>query len=45
MVRAVATAADREPVVMGKPSKMMFETIRQMCPEMLPPKTIMIGDR
>ena len=45
IVSAVATAAGREPIVMGKPSKMMFEVVQQTYPEVKPERTIMIGDR
>ena len=45
MVAAVATAAGRKPVVLGKPSKFMFEIVQKRHPEIDPARTLMIGDR
>ena len=45
MVAAVATAADRKPVVLGKPSKFMFEIVQKRHPAIQPGRTLMIGDR
>ena len=45
MVQAVATAAGRQPVVLGKPSKFMFEIVQKRHPGILPERTLMIGDR
>ena len=45
MVAAVATAAGRQPVVLGKPSKFMFEIVQKRHPGILPERTLMIGDR
>ncbi len=45
IVSAVATAACRTPVVMGKPSPEMFHAVRRMHPEIRPERTLMIGDR
>ena len=45
MVNAVATAAGREPIVMGKPHPMMFETVKKKYPQVDPSRTLMIGDR
>ena len=42
---AVATAAGRDPVVMGKPHPAMFEEVRKSHPEIDPKRTLMIGDR
>ncbi|CAL4069349.1 unnamed protein product, partial [Meganyctiphanes norvegica] len=44
MVKAVETAAERKPVVMGKPSAEMFEVIRKTN-NLDPSRTLMIGDR
>lgn len=41
---AVKTAAEREPVVMGKPSQVMFEFVRKSY-NLDPSRTLMIGDR
>ena len=45
MVAAVATAAGRTPVVLGKPSKFMFEIVQKRHPGIVPSRTLMIGDR
>jgi len=45
MVAAVATAAGRKPVVLGKPSKFMFEIVQKRHPAIEPERTLMIGDR
>jgi len=45
MVQAVATAAGRQPVVLGKPSKFMFEIVQRRHPGIQPERTLMIGDR
>ena len=42
---AVATAAGRDPVVMGKPHPAMFEEVRKSHPSIDPKRTLMIGDR
>ena len=50
IVRAVATAACREPVILGKPYAPMFEHIQQLYEEdagapLDPSRTLFIGDR
>ena len=45
MVAAVATAAGRQPVGLGKPSKFMFEIVARRHPGIVPARTLMIGDR
>lgn len=45
MVAAVTTAAGRQPVVLGKPSKYMFEIVQRRHPGIQPARTLMIGDR
>lgn len=45
MVAAIAASAEREPVVMGKPSPMMFEVVQKHHPDVDPKRTLMIGDR
>ncbi len=45
VVSAVATAAGRKPVVMGKPHPAMFEAVKRMRPQTSPDRTLMIGDR
>ncbi|XP_050697500.1 glycerol-3-phosphate phosphatase-like isoform X1 [Eriocheir sinensis] len=44
MVRCVETAAERPPVIMGKPSTKMFTVIQEKN-NLDPKRTIMIGDR
>jgi len=45
MVAAVATAAGREPIILGKPNKLMFEMVQRRHPGVVPERTLMIGDR
>ena len=45
MVAAVKTASGREPIVLGKPSKFMFEIVQKRHPGIVPERTLMIGDR
>ena len=45
MVAAVSTAAGRKPVVLGKPSKFMFDIVKERHPGILAERTLMIGDR
>jgi len=45
MVAAVATASGRKPVVLGKPSKFMYEIVQTRHPEIVAERTLMIGDR
>merc|ERR1712025_1209960 len=45
MVTAVATASGRKPVILGKPSKFMFEIVKARHSEVVPERTLMIGDR
>ena len=44
IVNAVKTAAEREPIVMGKPHKFPFEFV-QRSHKLDPAKVLMIGDR
>ncbi|CAN7998749.1 unnamed protein product [Ixodes hexagonus] len=45
IVAAVSTAAQRKPIVLGKPEPFMTDCIRFRCPDLDPVKTVMIGDR
>jgi len=45
MVAAVETCAGRKPIVLGKPSKFMFEIVKNRHPSIEPSRTLMIGDR
>lgn len=44
VVQAVATAAERQPIVLGKPNKMFLDVAQTTC-DIDPTKTMMIGDR
>ncbi|XP_077995078.1 glycerol-3-phosphate phosphatase-like [Glandiceps talaboti] len=45
LVHAVRSAAQREPVVLGKPHKYLFESITKSFQGIDPNRTVMIGDR
>ena len=45
MSAPIARAAGREPVVCGKPSAHVFESVRRLHPDVRADRTIMIGDR
>ena len=45
MVSAIATPAQREPSIMGKPSTYLYESTAKLYPTMSPERTLMIGDR
>eukprot|EP00088_Acartia_fossae_P071140 TRINITY_DN9705_c0_g1_i2.p1 TRINITY_DN9705_c0_g1~~TRINITY_DN9705_c0_g1_i2.p1 ORF type:complete len:350 (+),score=62.64 TRINITY_DN9705_c0_g1_i2:31-1080(+) len=45
MVAAVATAAGRDPIVLGKPNRLMFDIVQKRHPSVVPERTLMIGDR
>jgi len=45
MVKAVSTAAGREPFVVGKPNRFMFDAVAMQHPSIKPERTLMIGDR
>ncbi|XP_064482489.1 uncharacterized protein LOC135395180 [Ornithodoros turicata] len=45
IVQAVATAASRKPIIVGKPEPFMPDCIKYRWPDLDPAKTIMIGDR
>jgi len=45
MVAAVATAAGRDPIILGKPNPMMFEIVKKRHPSVNASRTLMIGDR
>ena len=44
MVTAVAVASGREPTIMGKPSRQVFEALRQQH-GLDPARTVMVGDK
>ena len=44
-VAAVKTAAGRDPTILGKPEKYMFEAITAIHSDIKPERTLMIGDR
>ena len=43
--KSIAMASGREPIVVGKPEKIMFETILRDHPCIKPERTIMVGDK
>ncbi|XP_037507772.1 glycerol-3-phosphate phosphatase [Rhipicephalus sanguineus] len=45
MLAAVRTAALRNPTVLGKPEQHMVDCIKYVCPDLVPAKTLMVGDR
>jgi len=45
IISAVATAVGRDPIVLGKPSRYMYDAVRSVNPGVKPERTIMIGDR
>ena len=44
-VAAVKTAAGRDPTILGKPQKYMFDAVTAIHPDINPERTLMIGDR
>jgi ribonucleotide monophosphatase NagD (HAD superfamily) len=44
MVAAVTTASRRDPFILGKPNRFMFETVQKDHPSINPDRTLMIGD-
>lgn len=44
IVRAIETAAERKPILIGKPETYIAEAILKKC-KMIPERTLMIGDR
>lgn len=45
VVAAIQAATHREPILIGKPSKLSFEAIRAIYPKIEPSKTLMVGDK
>ena len=45
MVAPIAKASGRQPVVCGKPSAHVFETVRRIHPDVTADRTLMVGDR
>ena len=45
MVVALITAARRQPKILGKPEKFMFEAVKKDFPDIRPDRTLMIGDK
>ncbi|XP_033105290.1 glycerol-3-phosphate phosphatase-like [Anneissia japonica] len=45
LVEAVTKAAARQPTVVGKPNKLMFECVKEKFPTVDPERTVMVGDR
>ena len=44
-VAAVQTAAGRDPIILGKPERYMFEAVMAIHTDIKPERTLMIGDR
>lgn len=44
-VAAVQTAACRNPIILGKPERYMFDAVKAIHPDIVPERTLMIGDR
>ena len=40
----IQTATGRSPIVLGKPNKYMFETVKSVHPDVIPSRTLMVGD-
>ena len=45
MIAAVSVGAGREPLLMGKPSRVTAEVIAAAHPQLTPHRTLMVGDR
>lgn len=45
IVAAIQYASQRDPIVMGKPSRFAFEALQQVHPEIEPNRTLMVGDK
>ena len=45
LVQTVITGSRRKPIVVGKPEKYMFEAVQKQFPNILPERTLMIGDK
>lgn len=44
-IAAVTVATGRFPLILGKPFNYMFEAVRQVHPQIVPDRTLMIGDK
>ena len=45
LISTLITASGRQPVIMGKPEKFMFDAVQRDFPEVKPDRTLMIGDK
>ena len=45
LIAAAQTASGREPIILGKPNRFMFDAVKRVCPNIQPERTLMIGDR
>ena len=45
LISAVETASERKALILGKPNKFMYETVKNVFPSIIPERTLMIGDR
>ena len=45
MAATISMAAQREPIVLGKPENFTFRAIQRDHPDIKPDRTLMIGDK
>ena len=45
LTQILCTASRRQPIVLGKPEKYMFEAVQKQFANVSPNKTLMIGDK
>ena len=45
LVKAVAHASGKDPIIMGKPNNYIYNALLESCPEFDPARAIFIGDR
>ena len=45
LISAVETASGRKALILGKPKRFMFDAVKSVFPNIIPERTLMIGDR
>ena len=45
IVASLQYASQRDPIIIGKPSRFAFEALQQVHPEIKPNRTLMVGDK
>ena len=45
LISAAETASGRKALILGKPNKFMYETVKNVFPNIVPERTLMVGDR